>query len=82
MARYRKEVEAIVYTGDNLEEIRRVLGKCFIGIDKYKNIWYKPEEGCEHRGYLRPNTDILVKDTGCFYDDRTEEFLKKWEEVE
>lgn len=82
MARYRKEVEAIAYTGDNLEEIRKILGKFYICTDGGRGVWYKRVTGYDSTGYLRPNRDILIKDTGCFYDDRTEEFLKKWEEVE
>lgn len=80
MARYRKEVEAIAYTGDNLEEIRKMLGKCYIGTNKCKGIWYRQKGVCD-TGYLRPNKDILIKDVDCFYDERIEEFLKDWEEV-
>lgn len=82
MAKYRKEIEAIAYTGDNVEEIKEMLGDCYIGIDMDKRIWYEPTKDCGYRFYLRPSVDILVKEGTEFWDDITKELLKEYELVE
>lgn len=89
MARYREkpqpidEVEAILYTGDNAEEIKNFLGECFIKIDTRNWLWYKPNAESDFGKWLVPLADMIVKySDDSFGDIYEDDFLEEWEEVE
>lgn len=88
MARYREkrpleEIVAILYTGDNVEEIKEFLGKNFIKIDEQKRIWYRPYLNSTSVSLLMPNHDVACRnERGRFYDEYKDTFLMYWEEVE
>lgn len=90
MARYREkpqsldEVEAILYTGENIEEIKDFLGENFTWVDgESKKIWFKPVATLDFEEYLTPLADMIVKyDEGNFGAVYEDDFLDEWEEVE
>lgn len=86
MTRYKKEVEAILYTGDNVEEIKEFLGDCFIGLDEERKIWYKQTPNSERRvrKWLVPMADMIVGtiERDFFWDEYEDDFLEEWERIE
>lgn len=82
MARYRKEVEAIFYTGENVEEIKAFLDKHFAYVDKFERLWYLPTPMSEFESWLTPQGDMIVRySDGSFGDVPKDDFLDEWEEV-
>lgn len=90
MAKYKekkslKKVEAILYTGDNIEEIKELLGGCFMGVAPCgeHDLVYRPTMGSTLGEDLFALKDMLVKyPDGSFEAICKDDFLAEWEEVE
>ncbi len=83
MAIYRKEVEAIFYTGENMEEIKDFLGEYFRKVDELGKLWYLQSPICGFESWLNPQEDMIVRySDGSFGDVPKDDFLDEWEEVE
>lgn len=93
MARYRKkrplgEVEALLYTGDNVEEIKEFLGENFMWLNKNEedendHLWFKPVATLDFEEYLTPLADMIVKyDEGNFGAVYEDDFLDEWERID
>lgn len=88
MTRYReiprkpKEVEAMLYTGENVEEIKEFLGEYFVEVDETGRLWYRQSLKAEIITWLDPR-DMIVRtiEKNFFYDEYEGDFLEKWKEV-
>ncbi len=79
-----KTINVVIWTGDNLDEVKAFLGDCFVGVTSGNWIKYKTSNRSITTGYLRPIKDVLYKDDvfDSFEDTDREQFERKWERAE
>ncbi len=76
-----KEVEAVIWTGDNLDELKEFLGECFVE-EEGKKIFYLPHPEARIEWWVFPG-DVIYKDIdGEFKDAELNDFLNEWAKVD
>ena len=87
MAKYREKpiepeiVEAIEWTGGNLDEIKAFLGDCFEEIDASGKIWYRNNIHSAYLDWIPSSGYMIIEKNGDFFDEEKENFFEDWEEV-
>ena len=89
MAKYRKKpidpeiVEAIEWTGGNLEEVKNLLGDCFVEVDASKKIvWFKRWPKDDLIDWVPSKNYMILKNRyDMFSCQDKKDFLECWEEV-
>lgn len=88
MAKYREKIEpeiieAIEWTGKNLEEVKAFLRDCFVEVDSDGRLWFTRYKGDIFEDWLTPEDYILyVDEYGDFNCQGKEDFLEDWELME
>lgn len=94
MSKYRekpkepKEVEAIYWTGENLNEIKEFLGDCFVKVDEqgvltFKRYSQKHYGNFDFKRRVPLNWGFITKNKNGIYSAvAAKRFLQDWEEIE
>lgn len=76
-----REIEAVIWTGDNLDELKEFLGECFIE-ENEKKVYYLPYPEARIEWWIMRG-DVIYKDIdGEFKDAELNDFLTKWAKIE
>ncbi len=77
-----KEVEAVIWAGDNLDEVKEFLGECFVQEEEEKKVFYLPYPEAQIEWWVFP-WDVIYKDIdGEFKDAELNDFLNEWAKVD
>lgn len=82
-----KEIEAIYWTGKNLDEVKEFLGDCFVEVDErgtltFKRYSQKHYGNFDFKSRVPLNWGFITKNkTGVYSYWRATSFLENWEEM-